>query len=509
MQLASKGLGTGMSALNGARQAQSHLASGVRSLHVPLPRSGPAPTPPGATSFAPSSKQARSSTFSSVAGRILQSTRNSVSGFVRHLTTPGFTHPVASGRAPLNANLGAHAAVRSPSISQRLSLPARLALSPAARRPFTSQHTFQVGLGLTRNFSSARPFFQNIVQNVPVTGRALYNADWDIQRKAQLKADMKKSQRRSKSAGKENKNLKHFEQLTETLKESIPEKHEDLDHYFPAPTSAAPGTTTVLLIPLAPTPSSRVPLSETSSEPLLLPFSDLGTIITSHHMHSLRVSTLFSRLDAGSVWEKGVRCSAHGDASGLCTVLRIEFEGWTEAMVGKIIGEAGKGWCRIVELRDDESSHDTTDDLQSDAGLSSCITNADNASIYGLRDFSDHSMDPARSLVLPTLDFSSAFVTNGGPEISSRSSSYAEFDATSSGMSSAFASTESLSELVPDMGFSRSMSSRQSESDWNSVGYPSRQASEAGDISSSDSWITFSSDFVTRSHTEPREDLFY
>ncbi|KLO18867.1 hypothetical protein SCHPADRAFT_899429 [Schizopora paradoxa] len=508
MQLASKGLGTGLSALNGVRQAPSHLASGVRSLHVPLPRSGPAPTPPGAPSF----KQTRSSTLSSIAGRILQSTRNSVTGFVRHLTTPGFTHPI--GRGSLNTHLGAHAAVRSPTIHQRLSVPARHALSTATKRPYVSQHTFQVGLGLARNFSSARPFFQNIVQNVPVTGRALYNVDLDIERKAHLNSNISKSKRRSKSSGKENKNLKHFEQLTQIRKESVSEKSEEQDRYFAAPCSAAPGTTTVLLIPLAPTPSSRVPLSDTSSEPLLLPFTELSSIITSHHMHSLRVSTLFSRLDAGGVWEKGVHCSAHGDASGLCTVLRIEFAGWTEAMVRKVIGESGKGWCRIVELYDDDAGYETTGDLQSESGLSSIMeSNADDASIFGLRDHTDHIMDSAHSFILPTLDFSSSFVANGRPEMPSRAPSFTgntdvEFDAISSGMSSAFASTESLSDLAFETNVSL-RSPRSSDVEWGSVSYPTRQISEVDDVSSSNSWIAFSSDFVTRSNSEPRENLFY
>jgi len=405
--------------------------------------------------------------------------------------------------------------VRSPTIHQRLSLPARQALSFAAKRPFIPQSTFQVGLGLTRNFSSARPFFQNIVQNVPVTGRALYNADWDIQRKAQLKTDMMRSQKMSKPAGKENKNLKHFERHTQTHTSSVSEKDEELNHYFPAQAPAAPGTTTLLLIPLAPTPSSRVPLSEASAEPLLLPFTDLSSIVTSHHMHSLRISSLFSRLDAACVWEKDVHCSSHGDTSGLCTILRIEFRGWTEAMVRKVIGEAGKGWCHIIEVSDEDLGYDTSEDLHSDAGLSSVMESLggdESTSIYGLRECSGHSIDPAQSFVLPTLDFSSSFVANNRPGLSSRSSSYvsdSDFDAISSGMSSAFASTESLSNLVPEMPEMDFRSSRQSDDGWTSGGYPTRQVSEVGDVSSSASWMAFSSDFVARSRSEPREDLFY
>lgn len=84
------------------------------------------------------------------------------------------------------------------------------------------------------------------------------------------------------------------------------------------------------------------------------------------------------------VWARGATFSAHGDASGLCTVLRVEFRGWTEAMVRDVMGDAGRGWCRVVEMED----YDFEDER------SRCVS---------------PEVDPAASVVLPTLDFSASF----------------------------------------------------------------------------------------------------
>ncbi|KAJ7744661.1 hypothetical protein B0H16DRAFT_1727223 [Mycena metata] len=37
-----------------------------------------------------------------------------------------------------------------------------------------------VGLGTARNFSSGRPLFQQLADNVPIADRAFYEADWDL-----------------------------------------------------------------------------------------------------------------------------------------------------------------------------------------------------------------------------------------------------------------------------------------------------------------------------------------
>ena len=84
---------------------------------------------------------------------------------------------------------------------------------------------------------------------------------------------------------------------------------EEAEHYFSAIVVAP--VTTYLLVPLAPTPTSRIPLPldplppcpGPSDQPKLLPLlSYIGSFHTSHATHSLRVSTLFTRLDQVNVW---------------------------------------------------------------------------------------------------------------------------------------------------------------------------------------------------------------
>ena len=375
MQSASKGLG--------------HLASGVRSLHV----SAHAPRPvfgAGSGAGAGAHHPPRPPT-STATGRFLQTTRTAFTRFLTHLTAPGFTHPVAWGRSARGLSTRVNASVRPQAIQQGLSLPARHALSrPKAGPPFmpratpATRSTIQVGLGTARNFSTARPLFQQFAQNVPVAGRAIYEADWDLEKRM-----MKEKQRMElKTTADEKENVRPIR--AKPVEKA--NKAKELERYFPATESDAPEVKTVLLVPLAPTPTSRLPLTETyGPEPTLLVVSDLEDILSSHRLHSLRVSSLFARLDAFGVWEKGAKFTALGDANGLCTVLRIEFSGWSEDAVKGVLGDAGRGWCRIIEIRDYEPKSLVEDPL----------------ALARTSSIDDH--DPATSVVLPTLDFSASF----------------------------------------------------------------------------------------------------
>ena len=92
---------------------------------------------------------------------------------------------------------------------------------------------------------------------------------------------------------------------------------------------------------------------------------------------------------------KGVRCSAfaHGnahiwDGEGSCTILKLEFVGWSKAEVKSVIGECGTGWCILYEEHEDELA-DIGSDISSEPDeMASSLS----------------SIDPAQSLVLPTLD---------------------------------------------------------------------------------------------------------
>ena len=105
----------------------------------------------------------------------------------------------------------------------------------------------------------------------------------------------------------------------------------ELDRYFPV--SPEQEVTTYLLIPLAPTPTNRLPLRDNpplhSSTHPLLPFSLLSSLHTDHATHTLRVSTVFARLDGSRVFDNTeVSCSAYGDPSALCKILEVKFDGW-------------------------------------------------------------------------------------------------------------------------------------------------------------------------------------
>lgn len=191
---------------------------------------------------------------------------------------------------------------------------------------------------------------------------------------------------------------------------------QDMDKYFLA--STTPNVTTHLLIPLAPTPTGRVPLDPNggSSRHPLLPLSSLASMHNEHEMHSLRVSSLFSRLDVANVWERGAVCSSyasHADKHGVCTILKIDFTGWTITEVRSVIGEAGTGWCVLEEERTQKPAREEEDDELSDtssilSGISGPFSVPESISLSP-RSVSD-------SFVLPTLDFSSSFLDSNPHE---------------------------------------------------------------------------------------------
>ncbi|KAJ3976597.1 hypothetical protein EV361DRAFT_883207 [Lentinula raphanica] len=369
----------------GARRIPRHVSSiQTRSIHVPAFARFTSPAPGG------------------TAKRLLGEARAILSRFVGHLTAPGLSvHPSASFHQTVRGS----APGRMRSIQDRLSFSAKHALSRPAQPVFfprgpivTSRSVAQVGLGTARNFSSGRSVFQNLVENVPIAGRALYEADWNVHMQKEREA-MKKTLKRGnvKEARKEMlkaKNTVSFE--TQSVSE--------MNHYF-APEVQAP-VTTLLLIPLAPTTTGRVPLPSnvTDHSTLLPPLSTLASIHNAHELHSLRVSALFSRLDAANVWERGVLCSAYskgGTDEGVCTVLKVEFAGWSAAEVRAVIGESGTGWCALEEIIT-RINQDEEGDIFSDA--SSLLSDLSEESVD-----SHIAVEPAQSLVLPTLDFSSSF----------------------------------------------------------------------------------------------------
>lgn len=259
-----------------------------------------------------------------------------------------------------------------------------------------------------------------------MVGRAFYEADWEVKMRKEREM-MKGKHQKSKyhrAAGKEilKPKAQHIT-IPKQQQASTPvsEVQAELEHYFPMPSTAP--VTTYLLIPLAPTPSTRLPLPASPpprNELKLLHLPFLASIHSMHQGHALRVSALFSRLDAANVWARGVQCSAYsdtpGDLEGVCTVLRVEFKGWRKEEVRGVIGESGTGWCILEE--------DSTEDDNADNLFDSILDDDELSSVYsGEMDMgmsmSMASIDPAQSFVLPTLDFSSSFMASAVPSPSS------------------------------------------------------------------------------------------
>jgi len=429
--------------LNGVR---SHLRQGIGvssrwpgqttsgSRAIRIPSSGPHPTPPAAP-----------------AQRLFSQTRTLFSRFVSHLTAPGLTHTAAS--RPVHASKSllrpAHYYSSSHSIQAGFSLPVKHALSRPfsaprlPRPPVVPANVTHVGLGTARTFHSGRPIFQNIVENVPITTRALWEVEWEEKMKKKAARKLRRVKENCAPVPKTKDKLKLRPELLSIKLSKDHAEPSELDIYFPV--QPAPAVTTYLLVPLAPTPTARLPLSAGSTTHPLLPISEVASTHYNHRLHTLRVSTLFARLDSGQVWDDpavtvdayayGPRDSSDDNArEKQCTVLRVSFAGWTADRVRAIVGDSTEGWCTMEETH--QPSATTTPTQPSIAmqetptsALSPLSTALDSASVseLGLDEagaFEAEAPDDGlgfalpttavasaqHELVLPTLDFSSSFM---------------------------------------------------------------------------------------------------
>ena len=270
---------------------------------------------------------------------------------------------------------------------------------------FTPRSVTQVGFGTARNFHSSGPLFQNLVENAPISLRALTGAEWELETKGKQPVKMAKREETPKT-----KKTKEMAKPIEKKVHPVSEIQAEFDHYFAVPPVEV---ITNLLVPLAPTPSSRQPLPSNPS-PSLIPLSILLDVHISHELHSIRVSSLFSRLDGAKVWvDPGISCSIYGDPSGLASIMRIEFKGWTKAQVRAVLGEAGKGWCMIEEIGV-EDLPDSAPPSPSLTGISTPISGFSTPPFgFGEDDFTpddpgspEYDVDPSNSLVIPALELS-------------------------------------------------------------------------------------------------------
>lgn len=315
-----------------------------------------------------------------------------------------------------------------PTIENNLSLPVRHALSVRMgaphlpRPPAVPRGIAQVGLGTARNFTTGRPIFQNIadkIHNIPVASRAFLEADLDSKARSKEDAALALKLRRARKGKSKNRsraarpsdNELHFHAAAAThavaTEAATEDKAKDFGKYF-AP-AQVPSVTTTLLVPLAPTPTARVPLSSHGffayDRHPLVPFLELSALHIDAERHAARVRALFERLDAARVWDAGgamsTSCEALGGARGV-GVLRLRFEGWSAHAVRGILGEAATGWCLLEEERAEDEEEEEFGDA--DGEMSDVM-----ADCSGLAELNLSSpIDPAYSFVLPTLDFSAA-----------------------------------------------------------------------------------------------------
>ena len=312
-----------------------------------------------------------------------------------------------------------------PTIENNLSLPVRHALSMRMgvprlpRPPVVPRSITQVGLGSARNFSTGRPIFQNIADkmyNIPVASRAFLEADLDVKTKddrglaLKLKHARRKSKKRSRPACASDK--VHFHPAATRPTVATPaaaaaDADAEFGKYF---VPQVPDVSTTLLIPLAPTPTTRVPLAHTFAYDRhpLVPFLELSALHVDTERHASRVRTLFEQLDAAQAWDKGATCETLGGARG-ASVLRVRFAGRSAHAVRGILGEAATGWCVLEEERvDDEECGDSEPE---EAALSMSMSDVGSpvGADLGLAELNLNSaIDPAYSFVLPTLDFSAS-----------------------------------------------------------------------------------------------------
>jgi hypothetical protein len=281
------------------------------------------------------------------------------------------------------------------------------------------------------------------VENVPLVARTLTEADVDLEKRKVLNKPSLLKKKASAKTQEKGKGPRAKENVPAVAKIAVVEDSvaEDLDVYLPiAPVAPV---TTRLVVPLAPTPSGRTPLpadipASSSSAGRFLPLSTLASVHASHHAHSLRVSTVFARLDSAGVWKDPcVRSRSYGSPDGTCVLLEVTFDGWDEERVRAVLGDAGQGWCEIEETRTgiEDSVLDQAAPRPEAAPASTTSEEIDRW-FSGL----DHrpssppparvevEFDPAESVILPTLDFSS-FPT----DVERHSESDDEWDAFSDG----------------------------------------------------------------------------
>lgn len=224
------------------------------------------------------------------------------------------------------------------------------------RPPGVPRATSQVGLGSARNFSSAKPIFQNVVQNAPLGLRVLGDADMlDMRKfKKEMKAAMLK---RQASKGKERAASNLFEPLTMQGQNS-----EEMAYYFGATSSDETKPSVQLLIPLNPVNGATSFLSLDKSvdggdaffSAMLM--SDLRFLSELHGNHHAKLRNLIGKLESVGCFDvdPDTSCPAAKavlDEQGEKLVVTFYGAKWTATEVRQVLGfYEGQAWYELVDL---------------------------------------------------------------------------------------------------------------------------------------------------------------
>ena len=283
----------------------------------------------------------------------------------------------------------------------------------------------EIGLGTARNFSTGRTVFHHVIEkNASIGVRAFLEMDASTDlRTVQVS---RTRARKSEQKGKKERKRMVFKPTKPVV---VKTKEEEVAQYFK---QEEPGVVTYLQVALAATPSARMPFAASTDGSLdstrLLPLRAVLNTQQLFYAQSEFVSSLFNTMDAHDVWNSPrgrVQVESWGDLSGLCTELRVRFEGWSEEDVralfaGLLTDGVAEGWA-IQELHPPQPLQERTTQL-SDSLITitgdSIPPSMLASPVFSNADLEQPEMkmeDPWESagprFIMPQLDFSSSLPT--------------------------------------------------------------------------------------------------
>jgi len=408
------------------------LGGGARGIHFNafIPRPNPPPRPnPTSTSF---------QYYYAQASRITQSARRFFTRLLEpsipaHVHGGHHAHVTLQGLAQSGVHHHPNPILRNLSSTSKFSLahsPVSRVYLPRGPQGFSNVGyrglAQEIGLGTARNFSTGRTVFHHVMeQNASIGVRAFLEMDAGTDLRT-VQISRTRARRSKQKAKKETKQM-----MLKPNPVVLKTKEEEIAQYFK---QEEPDAVTYLQVALAATPSARMPFAASADVSIdstrLLPLRAILNTRQQFYAQSDFVSSLFSRMDAHDVWNSPrgrVTVESWGDLSGLCTELRVRFEGWSEEDVrtlfaGLLADEETEGWA-IQELYPPEQRPEralqpsnslstlTPDSIPGSMLASPVISNAD-------LEMEMEMEDPWASgprFIMPQLDFSSSFPVHESP----------------------------------------------------------------------------------------------